>query len=84
MVDQGKAVDLMAIRHGALLPVEDEKDDISGAGTRPRRWTSRRTCARTRGRTIFGKKGGHYDVFKSKRFRVEIAPCTADFIRAHD
>jgi poly(3-hydroxybutyrate) depolymerase len=84
MTHRGRPVDLAAIRRPALMTVEGEKDDITGTGQCraahalcPNVPNERRThfeCPRV----------GHYGIFNGKRFRSEIAPRLARFIRAHD
>jgi poly(3-hydroxybutyrate) depolymerase len=84
MTHRGRAVDLAAIRRPALMTVEGEKDDITGAGQCraahalcPRIAPERRVhfeCPRV----------GHYGIFNGRRFRSEIAPRIAKFLRAHD
>jgi poly(3-hydroxybutyrate) depolymerase len=84
MAHRGRRVDLAAIRRPALMTVEGEKDDITGAGQCraahalcPRIAPERRVhfeCPRV----------GHYGIFNGRRFRSEIAPRIAKFLRAHD
>jgi poly(3-hydroxybutyrate) depolymerase len=84
MTHRGRSVDLAAIRRPALMTVEGEKDDITGTGQCraahaliPHVPPERRVhfeCPRV----------GHYGIFNGRRFRAEIAPRMAKFMRAHD
>jgi len=84
MMHSGQPVDLLSIRRCAIMVVEGEKDDISGVG---------QTCAAldltpnlASGKKVYHlqKDVGHYGVFNGTRFRAEIAPRIAHFIRTHD
>ena len=77
-------VDLRSIRRCAIMAVEGEKDDISGVGQTLAALdlTSNLPAAQ---KAYYLQKGvGHYGVFNGARFRSEIAPRIADFIRALD
>jgi poly(3-hydroxybutyrate) depolymerase len=81
MRHRGKPVDLMAIRRCAIMAVEGEKDDISGVGQTlaalqltPNLPTDKKVYHLQLG-------VGHYGVFNGSRFRAEVAPRIADFIR---
>jgi poly(3-hydroxybutyrate) depolymerase len=70
------------ITQGALLTVEGELDDISGAA-RP---APRTTCARLPSkeqRHIEVKGAGHYGIFSGRRWRESVYPQVRDFIREH-
>jgi poly(3-hydroxybutyrate) depolymerase len=82
MLHRGRLVRPNCIRRVALLTVEGEKDDITGLGQTeaahrlcsaiPRDWKMHHV-----------QKGvGHYGVFNGARFRDEIAPRIARFIRS--
>jgi len=84
MTSRGRPVDLGAIRRPALMTVEGEKDDITGTGqcraaldlcvNIPAEHRVHFECPRV----------GHYGIFNGSRFRAEIAPRIAKFMRAHD
>jgi poly(3-hydroxybutyrate) depolymerase len=81
---RGRLVDLEQIRRVGLMTVEGEKDDITGIGQ----------CASAHvlcpsipafSRAHFEcPEVGHYGIFNGSRFRSEIAPRMANFMRAHD
>ena len=84
MTHRGRTVDLAAITNPALMTVEGEMDDITGTGqcrvahdlcdNIPPQNKAHFECPRV----------GHYGVFNGSRFRSEIAPRMAKFMRAHD
>ena len=84
MTHRGQRVDLSAIRRPALMTVEGENDDITGTGqcraaldlcsNIPAASKLHYECPRV----------GHYGVFNGSRFRSQIAPRMAKFMRAHD
>ena len=79
-----KLVDLKAIRNVGLMTVEGEKDDISGVGQTK---AAQDLCVNIPDemRAHYVQKDvGHYGVFNGTRFRSEIAPRIADFIRTLD
>jgi poly(3-hydroxybutyrate) depolymerase len=84
MTHRGKPVDPSKIRRVALLTIEGEHDDISGLGQTE---AAHKLCVNI----PVDKKAhymqpavGHYGVFNGSRFRSEIAPRIADFIRTHE
>jgi poly(3-hydroxybutyrate) depolymerase len=84
MTHRGRVVDLAAIKRPALMTVEGEKDDITGTGQCR---AAHDLCVNVAAekRTHFEcPKVGHYGVFNGARFRSEIAPRMAKFMRAHD
>ena len=84
MTHRGRPVDLSAIRRTAIMTIEGEKDDITGTGqcraaldlcvNVPAEHKAHYECPRV----------GHYGVFNGSRFRSDIAPRMANFMRAHD
>ena len=74
-------VRLQAIRESALLTIEGELDDISGAGqTR----VAHDLCAgipESRSRHYDVEGAGHYGIFSGRRWREVIFPRVRDFIR---
>lgn len=79
---RGAPVEPAAIRDTALMTIEGERDDISGVGQTE---AAHRLCSnvpadRRRHRLQAGV--GHYGIFNGRRWRKEILPDVADFIRA--
>jgi poly(3-hydroxybutyrate) depolymerase len=84
MTSRGRPVDLAAIRRPALMTIEGEKDDITGTG-QCRAALDLCTGIAPEHKIHFEcPKVGHYGVFNGSRFRTEIAPRMAKFMRAHD
>jgi poly(3-hydroxybutyrate) depolymerase len=84
MTHRGRPVDLAAIKRPALMTIEGEKDDITGTGQCR---AAHDLCAGVpdERRSHFEcPKVGHYGIFNGARFRSEIAPRMAQFMRAHD
>jgi poly(3-hydroxybutyrate) depolymerase len=83
MESRGRLVEPRAITRTALLTVEGERDDISGIGQ------TRAAHALCTGLDASMKQHheqagvGHYGLFNGRRFREEIKPLIADFIRRH-
>ncbi|HTL14096.1 MAG TPA: polyhydroxyalkanoate depolymerase, partial [Thermomonas sp.] len=79
----GERVDPSAIRGCALMTIEGELDDISGAGqTR----AAHRLCTGIpeADRTHFTVEGaGHYGIFSGRRWRTRVYPRVKAFIAAH-
>lgn len=84
MMHRGVRVDLGAIRRVAIMTIEGEKDDITGLGqcraaldlaaNLPASMKLHYECAGV----------GHYGIFNGSRFRNDIAPRIAQFMRMHD
>lgn len=84
MMHRGRRVDLSAIERVGLMTIEGEKDDITGIGQ----------CAAAidlcsgipdGAKTHFQCPSvGHYGIFNGSRFRKEIAPRMAAFLRRFD
>ncbi len=84
MASRGRPIDASAIARTALMTVEGERDDISGLG---QTHAAHALCSRIPAarRAQYTQGGvGHYGVFNGRRWRDEIAPRVAAFIRAHD
>jgi len=82
MVHRGVAVEPARIRRAALLTIEGEADDITGRGQTE---AAHRLCSGIPAAAKFHHLQadvGHYGVFNGSRFRAEIAPRIASFIRA--
>jgi poly(3-hydroxybutyrate) depolymerase len=83
MTHRGVLVDPGKIRRVALMTVEGEHDDISGVGQTS---AAHRLCPNIPSdlKAHWLQPGvGHYGVFNGSRFRSEIAPRIADFVRSH-
>ena len=83
MTHRGRLVRPQAITKTALLTVEGERDDISGLGQTQ---AAHKLCSGLPEKMKahhLQEKVGHYGVFNGSRFRAEIAPRIADFIRQH-
>lgn len=79
MIHRGVKVDPAAIRRVALLTVEGENDDISGAG---QTLAAHDLCANLPASMkgdYLQEKVGHYGVFNGSRFRNQIVPRILDF-----
>ena len=78
-----QAIRPAAIRETALLTIEGEKDDITGLGQTA---AAHGLCAgmlqRNKERHV-QEGAGHYGVFSGRRWREQIAPRLAAFVRAH-
>ena len=77
-------IDCTKITKTALMTIEGEKDDITGTGQTE---AAHALCTGLPDdmKIHYEQPGvGHYGVFNGSRFRAEIAPRIADFIRSHD
>jgi poly(3-hydroxybutyrate) depolymerase len=84
LTHRGRAIDLGALRRPALMTIEGEKDDITGTGQCR---AAHELCLAipAANRLHFEcPRVGHYGIFNGSRFRREIAPRMAKFMRAHD
>ena len=84
MTHRGRKVDLAAIKHPALMTIEGEKDDITGTGQCSAAHDLCVNVPAARRSHFECPKVGHYGIFNGARFRAEIAPRIAKFMRAHD
>jgi poly(3-hydroxybutyrate) depolymerase len=83
MQHRGQQIDPSRIRNVALMTVEGERDDISGVGQTE---AAHRLCHAIPDEKrvhYLQPKVGHYGVFNGSRFRAEVAPRIADFIRSN-
>ena len=84
LMHRSKRVDLRAIRHIGLMTIEGEKDDITGLGQ------CRAALDLCTGIPVADKQHfecpsvGHYGIFNGSRFRTEIVPRMANFMRRFD
>jgi poly(3-hydroxybutyrate) depolymerase len=84
MTHRGAKIDLKAIKRVGLMTVEGEKDDITGIGQCS---AAQDLCSNipVANKVHFECPAvGHYGLFNGSRFRSEIAPRIAAFVRAHD
>jgi poly(3-hydroxybutyrate) depolymerase len=84
MTHRGRSVDLAAITRPALMTIEGEKDDITGTGQCRAAHDLCVNVAAEHRIHFECPKVGHYGIFNGNRFRSEIAPRMAKFMRAHD
>lgn len=82
MTHRGKPVDPSKIKNTALLTIEGEHDDISGVGQTEAAHKLCSGLAPDMKAHYLQLAVGHYGVFNGSRFRAEIAPRIADFIRS--
>lgn len=80
---RGEKVDPAAITKTALMTVEGEKDDISGIGQTQAAHDLCLNIPPERKVDWVQPAVGHYGVFNGKRWRDEIQPRVADFIKAN-
>jgi len=84
MLHRDRPVDLMAIRRCAIMAIEGERDDISGVGQTLAALDLTPNLSSDRKVYHLQKGVGHYGVFNGSRFRKEIVPQIAGFIRSQD
>lgn len=84
MMWRGRAVEPSAIDRTALMTVEGERDDISGIGQTLAAHALCSGLPDTMKRHHEQQGVGHYGLFNGRRFREEIAPRIATFIREHN
>ncbi|TBW41252.1 polyhydroxyalkanoate depolymerase [Siculibacillus lacustris] len=83
MTHRGRPVRPAAIRNCALLTVEGELDDITGMGQTQAAHTLCRNLAPEKQMDWVQPGVGHYGVFNGSKFRRDIQPRLAAFIRTH-
>ncbi len=81
---RGSKVDPATITQTALMTVEGEKDDISGLGQTNAAHDLCRSLPAEKHVHYVQPHVGHYGVFNGSRWRNEIKPRVAAFIRAND
>jgi len=84
MTHRGKPVDPSKIKRVALLTIEGENDDISGLGQTEAAHLLTPNIPAEKKAHYMQPSVGHYGVFNGSRFRAEIAPRIADFIKTHN
>ena len=80
MLSRGEKVDTVAIRNTALLTVEGENDDISGAGQTEAAHALCPNIPPGKKHHHLQPQVGHYGVFNGSRFRRDIAPLIVGFM----
>jgi poly(3-hydroxybutyrate) depolymerase len=81
---RGERVDPSAIRSTALLTVEGELDDLCSPGMTVAAHDLCSSLTPLQRDHLLQPYVGHYGVFNGRRFREEIMPRIARFIRAHE
>ena len=84
MLHRGRRIDLAAIHRVALMTVEGEKDDITGIGQCAAALDLCSGIPTDRKSHFECPSVGHYGIFNGSRFRSEIAPRIANFVRTFD
>ncbi len=79
---RGRPVEPATIRNTALMTVEGALDDISGVGQTEAAHALCRNLPPERRRHRLQAGVGHYGIFNGRRWRSEILPDIADFIRS--
>jgi poly(3-hydroxybutyrate) depolymerase len=80
---RGELVRPQDITRSALLTVEGELDDISGPGQTQAAHDLCTGIPSSRQEDIIVPNAGHYGIFSGRRWREQVAPKVADFIRRH-
>jgi poly(3-hydroxybutyrate) depolymerase len=83
MRSRGRAVEPSAIRRTALMTVEGEYDDISGVGQTVAAHELCSSLPPDRRQHHLQKSVGHFGIFNGRRWRAEVKPRIAAFIRAN-
>jgi len=83
MTHRGRPVRTESIRRTALLTIEGERDDISGVGQTKAAHALCTNLSHESKQHFLAMGVGHYGVFNGSRFRSEIQPRIADFIKKH-
>lgn len=84
MEHRGARVDLGAIRKTALMTIEGENDDITGRGQCKAAHGLLTGLGDARKFHYDAPQVGHYGIFNGSRFRSNIVPRIAQFVRVHD
>ncbi len=83
-VSRGRKVDATAIRDTALMTVEGELDDISGVGQTEAAHDICASLPAGKRRHMMQKGVGHYGIFNGRKWRENIKPEVAAFIKKHN
>jgi poly(3-hydroxybutyrate) depolymerase len=84
MHHRGQLIDMTAIRHVALMTVEGEKDDITGAGQTEAALHLCTNLPRSKKLHYTQPGVGHYGIFNGSRYRQEVVPRVVAFMADHD
>ena len=84
MTSRNRAIRLGEIRQPALMTIEGEKDDITGAGQCRAALDLCITVPTGRKQHYECPGVGHFGIFNGSRFRAEILPRLVAFVTAHD
>jgi poly(3-hydroxybutyrate) depolymerase len=84
MMHRGRRIDLTAIKRVSLMTIEGEKDDITGLGQCAAALTLCSSIPDSKKAHYECPGVGHYGVFNGSRFRSDIAPRIANFVRSQD
>ena len=84
MTYRGRLIEPAAISRPALMTIEGEKDDITGTGQCLAAHDLCTSVAAEKRVHFECPRVGHYGIFNGARFRAQIAPRMAQFMRAHD
>lgn len=80
---RGQLVKPEDIRSVALFTIEGELDDISGSGQTQAAHQLCKNIPKAKKRHMTAERTGHYGIFSGRRWRKNIAPEIASFIRAN-
>lgn len=83
MVSRGRKVDPGAITKTALLTLEGELDDISGAGQTQAAHKLCSNLPQSKQLDYVQKGVGHYGIFNGRKFREKVVPIIVGFTRKH-
>lgn len=84
LMHRGRRVDPSKIKHTALMTIEGEKDDITGVGQCRAAHDLTTGLSSEKKFHVECTGVGHYGIFNGSRFRSEIAPRIAQFVRTFD
>lgn len=83
-VHRGQRIDVADIRRVAIMTIEGEKDDITGLGQCRAALDLARAIPAEMKHHYECPGVGHYGIFNGSRFRADIAPRIAQFMRSFD
>ena len=84
MTYRDEKVDCTAVEEVALLTIEGENDDITGAGQTEVAHQILSSIPKSKKKHYEQAGVGHYGVFNGRRFRNEIGPMISEFIRENN
>ncbi|WP_259780358.1 polyhydroxyalkanoate depolymerase [Aestuariispira ectoiniformans] len=83
MTWRGEVVDPSAIKKTALMTVEGELDDISAPGQTIAAHDMCKNLPKSKHLNYIQETVGHYGIFNGRRWREQIKPRIAEFVRKH-